>query len=276
MVILVGGLLALGAGGAAAPEPPAMLAYETPDGIHFIRIDGSDRRRLPGTRPGDQNPDWSPDGERIVFWHEEGGRGSIYVSDAEGSYRRRLTEDEDRVNGWPDWSPDGNRIVFESCRGDRCRIDVVAPDGTRRRTVTSGGWSPTWSPDATRIVFTAAWWKSGLAVVNADGTGVRPLQTRTVEDWAPSWSPDGEAIAFNSEVRGKAEIYVLRGDSLTRVTRNDVGDFDAAWSPDGEAIAFTTSRTGLDEVYVMAADGTRQRRVTREPRKYACCASWRP
>ena len=68
---------------------------------------------------------------------------------------------------------------------------------------------PSWSPDAARIAFTRESTANGLKqvfVMNADGSGERPLIDPAVEDPTvplgdsdPSWSPDGTRIAFESE-----------------------------------------------------------------------------
>jgi Tol biopolymer transport system component len=124
----------------------------------------------------------------------------------------------------------------------------------------------------------AIWPETGLATVNVDGTGHRPVRSLSNEDWSPAWSPDGNTIAFNSEAHGKAEIYAMRtdGTGIRRLTRNVVRDFDPVWPPDGEQILFTTGRTGLDEVYRMNADGTRQSALRVPRASTPAAAIWRP
>jgi Tol biopolymer transport system component len=97
----------------------------------------------------------------------------------------------------------------------------------------------------------------------------------------PAWSPDGRKIAFVSDRAGNAEIYVMNADGSEqrRLTRNAAPDFGPAWSPDGRKIAFQSLRNagpracsqahvsaGCNwELYVMNADGSGQRRLTRDP-----------
>src|SRR3954471_705330 len=96
-----------------------LLAYEAPDGIHVVAADGSGDRLLPGSEPGDQNPEWSPQGDRIVLWTDADGAGDVVVVDVDSGRRTRLTDsaEADVDTDWfPSWSPDGSTIVFDSDR----------------------------------------------------------------------------------------------------------------------------------------------------------------
>src|SRR5436309_11464689 len=153
---------AMAAALAAAAAPVAvreqLLAYEAPDGIHIVALDGSGDRLLPGTEPGDQNPEWSPQGDRVVLWTDADGAGDIVVIDVSSGRRTRLTDsaEQDVATDWfPSWSPDGSTIVFNSDRDlgdkwtsyDEWTIYAVAAAGGPLRRVTTG-WGPRFSPGA--------------------------------------------------------------------------------------------------------------------------------
>ena len=130
-------LSAIGVSGAAVrqEQEPGLLAFETPSGIYLIRADGTGLRRLPGTRPGDQNPAWSPDGRKLVFWTDKNSLGEIYVANADGSGRRRLSRTDPDVepsDQYPAWSPDGRLIAFESLRSGSWHIWLMRSDGSAR------------------------------------------------------------------------------------------------------------------------------------------------
>jgi hypothetical protein len=63
-------------------------------------------------------------------------------------------------------------------------IAVVNADGTGVRSALPPGMSPVWSPDGRKIVFVGA---GDVWVVNADGTDVRRIGRSGA---SPSWSPD--------------------------------------------------------------------------------------
>jgi Tol biopolymer transport system component len=146
--------------------------------VYVMNADGSgaDRRSSTGTS---WFPMWSPDGSRLAF---HVGR-DVHVAASDGSNLRRLTVDP--ANGmYPSWSPDGERIAFMSWRNGRTELFVMKADGsdqTKLLAMDSGdAIDPRWSPDGSRIVFVHL--PGGMnsderiiAVVNADGTGLRRL-----------------------------------------------------------------------------------------------------
>ena len=74
-------------------------------------------------------PEWSPDGQKIVFDSNRDGILEIYVMDADGSNVQRLTHN-DEIDSRPAWSPDGQRIVLNSRRdGSAAEIYVMDADG---------------------------------------------------------------------------------------------------------------------------------------------------
>ncbi len=114
----------------------------------------------------DWEPEWSPDGTRIVYAADaRDGRREIFVMDADGDNVRRLTDkmggrEKWLNNAWPVWSPDGGRIAFNSNDINRnWVIFVMDADGGNLLQLTditqSARW-PVWLPDSSRIAFTGS------------------------------------------------------------------------------------------------------------------------
>ena len=190
--------------------------------------------------------------------------GDIYVVNADGAGRTRLTRDPAEEFS-PAWSPDGTQIAFSRFTGSRFQIYVMNADGADATQLTFGDSAATgaaWSPDGKRIAYTRCATSCDIYVMNADGGGVRRLTYGAQPgEQSPSWSPDGQAIAF-ADIDGLFAIG-SSGGPWRRLTDGPADDADPSWSPDGKQIAFDSSR-GLfnGDIYVVGVNGARIRQLT--------------
>ena len=88
----------------------------------------------------DTSPAYSPNGQRIAFMGRVHNRWEIFVMNADGSGRVRLTRSDPKLdpapsNVAPAWSPDGDHIAFLSNRDGLWRIYVMNADGSRQRSM---------------------------------------------------------------------------------------------------------------------------------------------
>jgi TolB protein len=118
--------------------------------IYTLNPDGSDLRQITPLRLNAGNPDWSPDGKRIVFnsSYEGQGRVDIYTVRPDGSGLRRVRrEPKGSYSFDPVWSPDGRRIAFVHGAGRRFpHIWTMKRNGTGLHKVTRGP-HPDFRPD---------------------------------------------------------------------------------------------------------------------------------
>jgi Tol biopolymer transport system component len=151
----------------------------------------------PGWEPG-----WSPDGKQLVFTWKPGNRSAIYVSNADGSGRHRVTPFRLRAGDHPDWSPDGTRILFNTGPTNRWNLFTIRPDGTGLRQLThfkgvTKVVNGSFSPDGESIVFSTVVGAvnppgarlDDVFVMSADGTDIRPITRARNWDGSPDWGP---------------------------------------------------------------------------------------
>ena len=139
-------------------------------GIYVSRPDGSQLRRvttLPEGYEFDIAPQFSPDGERIVFTRyrldDEGNETSaLHIVNTDGTNETRLDPTAEVNPGDANWSPNGKTLVFEAYGPDGPNfgnIFTIRSNGKQLRNRTNndpdhqGASDPVYSPNGRLIMF---------------------------------------------------------------------------------------------------------------------------
>ncbi len=100
--------------------------YNSSHAIWVMDSDGGNKKRLTYSHDRwDANPEWSPDGTKIVFdtMYKRESNHKIIVMDVDGTNKTVLAE------GFkPQWSPMGDKIAFTSSKGEILTVSVIILD----------------------------------------------------------------------------------------------------------------------------------------------------
>jgi hypothetical protein len=266
--------------------------------IWMVNLDGSNPTQVTDIRDGACQPDWSPEGTRLVFISPCAGNkvtyngSALFLVNADGSGLVPLPSapggDFD-----PDWSPDGEKIAFTSVRdNNRPQIwvfDLASNQASTLSNSKSSDFQPDWSPDGTKIVFvTTRTGATQLWYMDASG---RPWdefsRSNDFVNTHPIWSPTGDFIMFIQNTQsGRIPWFQVaywedggpqRGFREFTVNEDYLAPRrDPGYSPDGFWIVFESNPEGPNhDIFIMTANGTGVQQVTTDPANDFDPA-WRP
>ena len=204
------------------------IAYEFSNDIYTMNSEGSERKPLTKITGNfiDYYPDYSPDGNRIVFsrvtvnWPNN--KVDLFMMNWDGSFLENLTNTSQHSEREAAFSPDGQKIAF-----------ISDQDGNNE-----------------------------IYVMGLNGSNPANLTNHPANDWSPDWSPDGQSLIFVSDRNGEDDIFKMNSDGTTPVNLTSQYTFDhiynIACSHDGTQIVFGAS----DYLYVMDVSGSNLKELT--------------
>lgn len=217
---------------------------------------------------------------RLVVVGTPSGHKELYVADADGQNRNRLTRDNNICLA-PTWSPDGREIVYTAYLKrfpDLFLIDVAS--GRRSIVAQHPGLNTggAISPNGREMAMILS--KDGnpeLYVLNrASGQLTRLTTTLRANEASPCWSPDGNRIAYVSDQSGTPQLYILsrNGGKPTRISMRGSENVAPDWGPNGW-IACASKVGGQYQVTVIHPDTLEARQISPSDASYEDPA-WAP
>jgi Tol biopolymer transport system component len=232
-------------------------------------------------------PPFGPAGNGVIVVDVD---STLWIADANGANPRVLEVGAGASSAT--FSPDGTRLAYLARGSDGLgSIFVARADGhdpinvTGSMKVTTGGALERigWGPDGSWLVFEstdAGLWR--LFVVNADGSGLRPLRAGDAHHKSPTVSPDGTWIAYQERSAGgpaRSSLVITRPDgsetrSLVSVDLSDGSFYRAQWSPDSNRLAYF--RTEGDRHLVATVDLNGAETIVSQPGDDTFNPVWSP
>jgi Tol biopolymer transport system component/DNA-binding winged helix-turn-helix (wHTH) protein len=218
-------------------------------------------------------PDFSPDGQRVVFaWNGDAGESGfdLYLKALDSERLTRLTNSPATAIS-ASWSPDGTRIAFtRESDGAGGGLFLIPATGGDARKLADASFTqeslmhPAWSPDGATLAYPAMN-ESGSQVVRllkVDGAQERPLEPAPPcrDAGAPTWSGDGKQLAFVCMTSVAVyEVYLANPD--TNVAPRKIATMQGfpqglAWVPDADRILIANESGNGSGVWELELDGS--------------------
>jgi len=244
--------------------------------LWMVEADGSNHRPLTTGNQNDRSPQWSADGERLVYVSNQDGGSQIYMRWMDTGQTAKLTN-LTQGPGNLSCSPDGKWIAFTQFVPEKQKPYVSLPgkpDGAK------------WADPAVVIdqlkyrADGAGYLKPGhsqIFILSTDGGSPRQLTSGPFNHGGSlSWSPMGKHLYFSANRHpdgeydpANSEIYVvsIADGTIKALTTRQGPDSNPAVSPDGKHIAYL----GYDDryqgyqvtrLYIMNIDGNNARVLT--------------
>ena len=215
---------------------------ELESSIEVIDIGTGDRRIVRRTLAHLEAPNWSPDGESLVYNQE----GKLYSIGVNSRIVRPIDTDfADRINNDHGFSPDGSMMAISHSPGDEGSVVYTMPaqGGTPTRiTEHAPSYWHGWSPDGKMLAYVGR--RDGefdiYAIPSGGGEEIRLTSAPGLDD-GPDYSPDGAYIYFNSVRTGSMKIWRMAPDGSNQeqmTFEREYADWFPHPSPDGRWIVF--------------------------------------
>ncbi len=205
-------------------------------------------------------PDWSKDGNQIVFTHLNEERHSLGVWNRKTGEVKLFREGLGNTVISPAFTPEGGVAVTLNKSGS---ADIYMLDsGFRPKgTIASSGFidvSPAFDSTGRLMAFTSGRFGGPqIFVLNRDTGEVKRVTFEGNYNTSPSLSPDGRFLVFARQTSNGHRIFLtdLASGQERQISFGPGNDEDPAFGPEGYYVAFASNRSGQYRIYLTTRHG---------------------
>jgi len=233
-----------------APSPNGNeVAFAARGWLWLLNMESGTAKRITKRAAMDSRPEWSPDGNQIVFVRDDGRDTRIILLDLE-SEKERILADEDAIDLDPYFSPNGKYIYYASAVRGPLDIWQIDPDtGEKKRLTGDRGMErrPIALPSGDYLIYLNKMGrKSGsynsIELFDLDSGYATPLVEYHIASQSDmTISPDGFYMAYTWPHEGGYELRVMdiaTPNTSVLLTRSQGLPLAPAFSHDGQWVYY--------------------------------------
>lgn len=238
--------------------------------IWIMNLDGSNKKKLTDSPVDKRSPDFSSDGQKIVFVTNE---GALWVINSDASSQEQIPLNISAAE--PKWCFDEEKIIFTSYRGlyflDDSDIWIVNSDGSGLQKIVrrpSLQFLPRVSSNRKELLFVDVLEISSHEIFSMDleTNDFRQLTDNAYHDTDPVFLPDNSAVAYACDKDGNYDIWIMDiyGRDPLNLSKHPAFDASPVISGDGKTIFFLSDRKGGMQIWSMGLEGNNLKQITND------------
>lgn len=242
----------------------------------------------------DYQPDWSPNGNEVVFTRYTGNALELQLLDLASGKVTPLTAGG-HVNLDPKFAPDGKTIAYVSTQNTghfRVWTGTIHNGALQARPLNAERksnpryyyseydhqLSPSWSPDGTQLLLVSnpdqIYGTGSIYLCDLENPDELTLVRKEETAWRthPDWSPDGHRVAYGSFIgRQWHQLWVTPAAGGGDAFALTFGNYDVVsprWSPDGNQIAYISNEGGNTSLWIYDWSSGKKTKLVTTERQY--------